>query len=602
MDEEYSSQNHINSDDSDENDLHLTNDSTPELKGYLSKWTNYIHGWQPRFIVLKDGTLSYYKSEQDSDFGCRGAISLQKATIQSHEFDECRFDVSINQNVWYLRADSPDDKNIWIEILQSYRTDLPKNSSNNSQHDSLRRHDSCLSLQSQTLSTASGSSLKRVSRSLREKVHEIETYRDILYGQIFTLQNYFDALNIKNEKQQIELGDGLNSLDFKGEAITFRETTAAVITTLQHCLDIITQKDESFKRKLDKEIERRKKIEELYRQCKEELAKNRNTSIPGPDLEEGPHSTIPEDEFFDAVETGLDKIEEDRQLRVRLKSQISTCSTYNSSSNNNNNNNNNNNRITDDDKLNSETFGTGILARGHRLWPEIDKTCLEQLHYARQGVGEDGNGWQLFADEGEMKMYRREEEVDGMVIDPLKSCHVVKGVTAREMCHYFFSPEYRNDWETTLEEMTILENIAPDTLVFLQTHKRIWPASQRDALFWSHMRRIDDGVDKDANDVWIVCNRSTQHEEYPPANQGKCLRIHLTVILVCQTYITETKTIENTTRDDLTCKITYCSVVNPGGWAPASVLRAIYKKEYPKFLKRFTGYVVDQCKNKPIMF
>lgn len=38
-------------------------------------------------------------------------------------------------------------------------------------------------------------------------------------------------------------------------------------------------------------------------------------------LQEGPHSTLPEDEFFDAVESGLDKIEEDRQLRVRLKLQ-----------------------------------------------------------------------------------------------------------------------------------------------------------------------------------------------------------------------------------------------------------------------------------------
>lgn len=53
-----------------------------ELKGYLNKWTNYIHGWQPRFIVFKDGTLSYYKTEEDSDFGCRGAISVHKATIK----------------------------------------------------------------------------------------------------------------------------------------------------------------------------------------------------------------------------------------------------------------------------------------------------------------------------------------------------------------------------------------------------------------------------------------------------------------------------------------------------------------------------------------
>lgn len=93
-------------------------------------------------------------------------------------------------------------------------------------------------------------------------------------------------------------------------------------------------------------------------------------------------------------------------------------------------------------------FGTGTAAREHRLWPQIDSICTEQLHYARQGVGEGGNGWQLFADEGEMKMYRREHEVDGMVVDPLKACHVVKGVTAREMCHFFFMPEYRNDWES----------------------------------------------------------------------------------------------------------------------------------------------------------
>lgn len=100
------------------------------------------------------------------------------------------------------------------------------------------------------------------------------------------------------------------------------------------------------------------------------------------------------------------------------------------------------------DSVTDDSFGTGKLACNHRLWPEIDRICLEQLHYARQGVGEDGNGWQLFAEDGEMKMYRREQEIDGMVMDPLKACHVVNGVTAREMCHYFFSPEFRNDWES----------------------------------------------------------------------------------------------------------------------------------------------------------
>lgn len=76
---------------------------------------------------------------------------------------------------------------------------------------------------------------------------------------------------------------------------------------------------------------------------------------------------------------------------------------------------------------------------------QISRITLEQIHYAILGVGE--GGWQLFAEDGEMKMYRREEEVNGLVMDPLKACHVVKGVTGHEMCHYFFRPEYRHEWE-----------------------------------------------------------------------------------------------------------------------------------------------------------
>ena len=67
-------------DDEEEDDFEDEN-QLPELTGTLSKWTNYIHGWQDRYIVLKDGTLSYYKSENETGFGCRGAVSLGKAVI-----------------------------------------------------------------------------------------------------------------------------------------------------------------------------------------------------------------------------------------------------------------------------------------------------------------------------------------------------------------------------------------------------------------------------------------------------------------------------------------------------------------------------------------
>lgn len=104
--------------------------------------------------------------------------------------------------------------------------------------------------------------------------------------------------------------------------------------------------------------------------------------------------------------------------------------------------------------------------------------------------------------------------------------------------------------------MTILEQISSDTIVFLQTHKRIWPASQRDALFWSHMQNIHDKGDPNANDEWLVCNHSIELDAYP-ANVGKCVRIFLTVIMYCQTYVATKGT--RISRDDLTCKITYCS-------------------------------------------
>lgn len=105
--------------------------------------------------------------------------------MQSHEFDECRFDVAVNNCVWYLRAENPEDKTHWIEVLQSYKT-----APDSAREPSLKRHGSTLSLQSNSLSTASTNSIKLSHRNLREKLNEIDTFKDILFGQIDTLQRY----------------------------------------------------------------------------------------------------------------------------------------------------------------------------------------------------------------------------------------------------------------------------------------------------------------------------------------------------------------------------------------------------------------------------
>ena len=65
-----------------------------------------------------------------------------------------------------------------------------------------------------------------------------------------------------------------------------------------------------------------------------------------------------EDEFYDAVEIGLDRMQEEEEFRERLK------------------------------MLEKVTPPQEAKASAHRFWPDIERVTLEQLHYARLGVGE----------------------------------------------------------------------------------------------------------------------------------------------------------------------------------------------------------------------
>lgn len=65
---------------SDEDD-EVWDQPLPSRSGTLSKWTNYLQGWQERHVVISRGILSYYKSELNTHFGCRGSISLHNVKI-----------------------------------------------------------------------------------------------------------------------------------------------------------------------------------------------------------------------------------------------------------------------------------------------------------------------------------------------------------------------------------------------------------------------------------------------------------------------------------------------------------------------------------------
>ncbi|XP_042069145.1 ceramide transfer protein isoform X3 [Haplochromis burtoni] len=574
-----------------------------EFSGYLSKWTNYIHGWQDRWVVLKNNTLSYYKSQDETEYGCRGSLCLSKAVITPHEFDECRLDMSVNDSVWYLRAQDPEHRHQWIESIELHRADSGYGSES-----SLRRHGSMLSLTSATsgYSATSTSSFKK-GHSLREKLAEMETFRDILCRQVDTLQKYFDSCAdavSKDELQRDKIVEddeddfpntrtdgeflhnnngskeksfqslnpkGINGIDFKGEAITFKATTAGILATLSHCIDLMVKREDSWQKRLDKEMEKRRRIEESYKSALNELKKK--SHFGGPDYEEGPNSLINEDEFFDAVEAALDrqdKIEEQSQTektRIQRSDAVSLGDAYSSS-------------------------GT------HRFSNKVEEMVQSHMTYSLQDVGGDAN-WQLVIEEGEMKVYRREVEENGIVLDPLKATHSVKGVTGHEVCHYFWDTAYRSDWETTIENFNVVETLSDNAVIVYQTHKRVWPASQRDVLYLSAMRKIMASNENDP-DTWLVCNFSVDHDNALPTS--RCVRAKINIAMICQTLVSPPDGDKEISRDNILCKITYVANVNPGGWAPASVLRAVAKREYPKFLKRFTSYVQEKTAGKPILF
>ncbi|VDL57580.1 unnamed protein product [Hymenolepis diminuta] len=292
------------------------------------------------------------------------------------------------------------------------------------------------------------------------------------------------------------------------------------------------------------------------------------------------------------------------------------------------------------------------MPSSHPLYPEVAKVCEDRIGILRDGfpsfdgeVGSVNNGWTVLAKQGKMTIYNREvESSDGTYLDPLQAVHTVYNITAREMSEAFWDVQYRLDWEITVDQApTVLEVCGEDTVVQYQAnwpsigrlkldvYKRIWPATQRDSLFWSHIRRLDtqqfpqDGAVTSEGliilDTWMVVNYSTKYGEDrlpPSAKTPSFIRLEVDVEMFCQTLwqppnpdfdVSTLPNAENlrslspeeqqtrweavgVTRDSVRCRLLYASQINPGGWAPATVVRTMARREYPHFLQRISDFAL----------
>ena len=66
---------------------------------------------------------------------------------------------------------------------------------------------------------------------------------------VFVFQSLFSLVFVA---ESVLSQHGGHSVDFKGEAFTFKATTAGIIATLSHCIDLMSQREEAWRKRLER--------------------------------------------------------------------------------------------------------------------------------------------------------------------------------------------------------------------------------------------------------------------------------------------------------------------------------------------------------------
>ncbi|KAK8597219.1 hypothetical protein V6N12_065692 [Hibiscus sabdariffa] len=132
------------------------------ISGVLYKWVNYGKGWRPRWFVLQDGVLSYYKIHgpdkivvsQETEKGSKvigdeslriisrhrnsichhsathrkpfGEVHLKVSSIRESRSDDKRFSIFTGTKRLHLRAETREDRVAWMEALQAVKDMFPR--------------------------------------------------------------------------------------------------------------------------------------------------------------------------------------------------------------------------------------------------------------------------------------------------------------------------------------------------------------------------------------------------------------------------------------------------------------------------------------------
>ncbi|EFP12742.1 hypothetical protein CRE_29826 [Caenorhabditis remanei] len=582
----------------------MENEVVLPTNGVLKKWTNYVNGWQERYFEITEGNLVYYKSKAEKTHGCRGSIFLKNAIIAAHEFDENEFSISMGENVvWYLKAENSQSKLLWMRsvVRETVQNDSDYSST------STKSHSRNPSVSSALVSINQKADDNESTKLFSTKLSELEAYRTMCKDQMTSIERLLEqggascivpqATILSVKATHLALIVNINHIVdlVKTSKIVIPETTSSTSATPPSSSTPPPQREPlcATRSVSSSGLRRESTVDQEY-MSDDNSTMTASTILARPDID----VTSDCDEFFDADEFDVDSKNGDASEK---KTEETVDTTFEDKENGN--------TVVEDRIPKKPSFRiegnppTGhyddlLVSQEHTLFSTIDKLAVEQLKYALAGV--EDNVWSLFAEDGKMRMYTRQiEDEGGLPVDPLKATHSVDGVTALEFMHYFYDARYKMLWDHTLEAMSVVEHISPDSVVLHQKHKTVWPAAPRESLFVSHIRRVDEHKRDGAHDLYIVCNTDVKREDVP-LSSSSAVRVGLTVSMICETIVKDPHVDRKLSRDDIKCNIIYVSQVHPGGWVPVAALRHVYKKEYPKFLRTFTEFVKKNVNGKPI--
>ncbi|KAL0841932.1 hypothetical protein ABMA28_014162 [Loxostege sticticalis] len=155
------------------------------MEGILWKWTNYWNGWQTRWFILENGIISYYKSQEEVNQGCKGSVKVSVCQINVNNIDNTRLDLVIpGQQHMYLRAPSPQDRQKWLVALGSAKA--------------------CVESKTEPTVTAFDE-----TNSLSHKKSELRLYCDLMMQQVHAVKS---AVNTENGPELQKIDDASSLL------------------------------------------------------------------------------------------------------------------------------------------------------------------------------------------------------------------------------------------------------------------------------------------------------------------------------------------------------------------------------------------------------